>query len=405
IIDCYPRPWQSEQIDCRVEKVNSLLGLQLTAEEIADCLERRGLEVLSHSKDQLQVRTPYWRFDLHHTVDLVEEVAQIRGLDSIPEAPAIARLGGIAKEDRFFGMEEARAQLLGLGLDEIMNYTLWPLGQCLAGSALTEENILRVSNPISIDTAYLRPNLLAGLVQVVNHNVSRNTHDLGIFEIGRVFQMAKGQTQERTEIGIALSGRRQPERFGEEQKEVLDFYCLKGLLESWLEARGLRKFRCEAVSHPAFKDGACGKFYVGQTELLVFGEAAAVLVKGIRLRYPLFLALCDLSVLESVASMEKKYQELPQFPGTARDISFVAPSALTHQKIVDTIVGLRLPLLEKVELFDIFEDEKVLGAGRRSMAYSLTFCNPERTMTDEEVNKLQERIRKVLVQELNVELR
>ena len=125
-------------------------------------------------------------------------------------------------------------------------------------------------------------------------------------------------------------------------------------------------------------------------ELLVFGEAAPALVKGIRLRFPLFLALGDLAVLESVAAPEKKYCELPQFPGTARDISFAAPSGLTHQKILDTIAAMRLPMLEKVELFDIFADEKVLGAGRHSMSYSLTFCNPERTLTDDEVT-LQER--------------
>mgnify|MGYP000867456044 CR=1 FL=1 len=405
VLDCYPRPWQSEQITGRVAKINALLGLQLSSDEIAACLERRGIEVLSRNAEELQVKTPWWRFDLHVEVDLAEEVAQIEGLDSIPEAPAIARLGGSASEDRFFGLEKARAELLSLGLDEIMNYSMWPLADCLAGSTLQEADILRVSNPISIDTAYLRPNLLGGLLKVVNHNVSRNTHDLRIFEIGRVFQLKNGKPAERTEIGIALSGRRQPERYGAEKTENIDFFCLKGLLESWLEARGLHNLRCEAVQHPAFREGACASMSADGKELLVFGEAAPALVKGIRLRFPLFLALGDLAVLESVAAPEKKYCELPQFPGTARDISFVAPSGLTHQKILDTIAAMRLPMLEKVELFDIFADEKVLGAGRHSMSYSLTFCNPERTLTDDEVNKLQERVRRVLAEKLEVELR
>ncbi len=405
VLDCYPRPWQSEQITCRVAKINALLGLQLSGDEIAACLERRGIEVISRTAEELQIKTPFWRFDLHAEVDLAEEVAQIEGLDAIPEAPAIARLGGIASEDCFFGMEAVRAELLSLGLDEIINYSMWPLAECLSGSTLQEADILRMSNPISIDTAYLRPNLLCGLLKVINHNVSRNTHDLGIFEIGRVFQLQNGKPSERTEIGIAVSGRRQPERYGSEKTENIDFFSLKGLLESWLEARGLRNLRCESAQHPAFREGACATLSAGGRELLVFGEAAPALVKGIRLRFPLFFALGDLAVLESSSSKEKKHHELPQFPGTSRDISFVAPSGLTHQKILDTIAGMRLPLLEKAELFDIFADEKVLGAGRHSMSYSLTFCNPERTLTDDEVNKLQERVRNVLAGELAVELR
>ncbi len=405
VLDCYPRPWQSERISCRVAKINALLGLKLSRDEIANCLERRGIKLVAGDAERLEVQTPYWRFDLHQEVDLAEEVAQMQGLDAIPEAPAIAHLGGTASEDCFFGMEAARAELLSLGLNEIINYSMWPLSDCLAGSTLEEADILKVSNPISIDTAYLRPNLLAGLLKVVNHNVSRNTHDLALFEIGRVFQNTKNGAVERTEIGIALSGRRQPERYGEEKNECIDFFCLKGLLEGWLAARGLKKPRCQAITHPAFREGACASLSVDGRALLFFGEVAPALVKGIRLRYPLFVALGDLALLEAVPAAEKKHRGLPQFPGTARDISFVAPSDLTHQKILDTIYAMRLPMLEKVELFDIFADAKVLGANRQSLSYSLTFCNPERSLTDDEINKLQERVRATLASELGVELR
>ncbi|NLZ62183.1 MAG: phenylalanine--tRNA ligase subunit beta [Lentisphaerae bacterium] len=405
VIDCYPEPWQSQEITCRLARVNALLGLSLTAEELADCFQRRGITVTANDGQLLTVKTPYWRFDLHSEIDLVEEAAQMRGLDAIPEAPAIARLGGSTKEDTFYPLEEVRSQLQGLGLDEIVNYSLWSLPQCLAGSTLQEEDILRVSNPISQDTAYLRPNLLAGLLQVVNHNVSRNQHDLAIFEIGRIFRLCAGAKQETTQIGLALSGRCHPERYGAELTAQHDFFSLKGLLESLLISRRQSDYVCEPIRHPAFKEGAAARILVKGQEVLVFGEAATALSKGIRLRYPLFLALLDWEVLQSLPPAARKYTELPQFPGTARDISFVAPGGLTHQDIVDKICSLKLPLLQKVELFDIYEDAKVLGEGRRSMSYSLTFRDPKRTLTDDEVNQLQEKVRRTLEKDLAVELR
>ncbi|NLF93347.1 MAG: phenylalanine--tRNA ligase subunit beta [Oligosphaeraceae bacterium] len=405
VIDCYPEPWRSQQITCRLARVNALLGLSLTAEELADCFQRRGITVTANDGQVLTVKTPYWRFDLHSEIDLVEEAAQMRGLDAIPEAPAIARLGGSAKEDTFYPLEEVRDQLQALGLDEIVNYSLWSLPQCLAGTALQEEDILRVSNPISQDTACLRPNLLAGLLQVVNHNVSRNQHDLAIFEIGRVFRLCAGAKQETTQIGLALSGRCHPERYGAELTAEHDFFSLKGLLESFLASRRQGDYVCEPIRHPAFKEGAAARILVQGQEVLVFGEAATALSKGIRLRYPLFLALLDWEALQSLPPAVPKYAELPQFPGTARDISFVAPGGLTHQAIVDKVCSLKLPLLQKVELFDIFEDAKVLGEGRRSMSYSLTFRDPKRTLTDDEVNQLQEKIRRTLEKDLAVELR
>ena len=100
-----------------------------------------------------------------------------------------------------------------------------------------------------------------------------------------------------------------------------------------------------------------------------------------------------------------KYKPIAQFPSTTRDVSFVAPRSLTHQAIVRLIEGLKLPYLEKVQIFDIFEDEKVLGKGRRSLAYSIEFRNPEKTLTDEEANELQEKIRQALAKQEGVELR
>lgn len=405
VLDCYPRPWQYQEIKCRVAKVNALLGLKLDSAEIADCLKRRGLQVLSQNDEELLLRTPGWRFDLHKEVDLIEEVAQVRGLDSIPTALGAAKLGGSSKEDCYYEVEAARGELLALGLDEVMNYSLFSRQDCLLGGEFEEGQIIEVSNPISNDAACLRPSLLAGLLKVVRHNVAHNNHQIGVFEIGRVFKRDKTGEVECNQIGIAMSGLRHPERYGEERAWEIDFFSMKGLLESWLESRGLEEAKCEAAELPVFKKGACAAFQLKEGESLVFGELAESLQKGMRLRYPLFMAFANLTALERPDESCRKFVPLGQFPGTARDISFVAPPGLTHQQILDGIAGMKLKLLDKIELFDIYEDEKLLGPGRRSMAYSMHFSDPQRSLRDEEINLLQEKIRCFLAEELKVELR
>lgn len=405
VIDRYGNPWQTSDITMSFARCNSRLGLQLTADEIIACLTRRGLEVLSKDAEKVTVRTPPWRFDLLAEHDLFEEVAQMWGLDNIPEAPVSAKLGGTQKEDMFIPQETARADFLALGLDEIFNYSLWSLPQCLAGTDLQEENILKVYNPISLDTAYLRPSLLPGLLEVVNHNISRNEHDLGLFEMGRIFQKINDKNVERTQAAIAITGRPYPERYGADLAKVYDFYDMKGILEDWLERRGLKNIQWKPLAAPAFKKGAAATWTINGKSLISFGEAAESLTKGFRLRYPLFIALLDVEQLMEMSKVTTKYTPIPQFPSTSRDVSFVAPSNLTHEAIVSLIQGLKLQFLEKIQIFDIFEDEKILGKGRRSLAYNITFRNPEGTMTDDEGNALQEKIRKALASLPGVELR
>ena len=405
VIDCYGKKWQTQDIRMSFARCNSRLGLSLSAEKMVDCLKHRGLTVLAQDAESVTVRTPEWRFDLLEEHDLFEEVAQMCGLDSIPEAPVNARLCGSLKDDKFLVQEQARADFQALGLDEIYNYSLWSLQQCLAGTTLKEEQVLRVSNPISLDTAYLRPTILPGLLEVVNHNISRNQHDLRLFETGRVFLNNNGEYTERTQTGLALTGHPYPERFGAEKARVYDFYDMKGIVEDWLARRGLNSLPWSVYESPMYKRGAAACWKAGADVLVSFGEASEELTRGFRLRHPLYVAVIETEKIMPMSKGIGKYKPIAQFPSTTRDVSFVAPRSLTHQAIVKLIEGLKLPYLEKVQIFDIFEDEKVLGKGRRSLAYSIEFRNPEKTLTDEEANELQEKIRQALAKQEGVELR
>jgi phenylalanyl-tRNA synthetase beta chain len=180
------------------------------------------------------------------------------------------------------------------------------------------------------------------------------------------------------------------------------------ILELAAESRGSVRVgaRFEAAEHPAFVKGACARIVaVDKTELAVFGEVAPALTKGMRLKTPLFLALVELEALALFQPPVAKYQPLPQYPATSRDVAMIVPDTLSCGEIVAAVRAEKCAFLENVELFDIFADEKALGPGKKSLAFSLTYRRADRTLTDDEATGAHEAIKAALAKKLGVTYR
>lgn len=399
-----PKP-AARRITCRCSRVNQLLGLSLSPAEVAACLDRLGIAVAPPTGDVLEAVCPPHRLDLEREADLIEEVMRMHGLERIPEASPTAQLGGPRSADAHYPVELARSQLLALGLDEVLNYSLLPEAAAVQATQTTAEELVRLSNPISAEGACLRPSLLPSMLQTVAINIAHNNPDLAVFEIGRVMVHAAGKPEERWQAAILLTGRRHPERYGTERSALYDFDDLKGLLESWLAARGFAEVACLPATHPALVPGRAADMRVQDRVVAVFGEVIPELTRGMRFKTPLFAAVIELASLWACTPPVRRYRPLPQFPSTTRDISLVADARLSAQEIGDVIRQTKCPWLETVEIFDIFTDEKTIGAGKRSMAFSLTFRNAERTLNDDEVNRTHDQIKGLLASRLGVQFR
>jgi phenylalanyl-tRNA synthetase beta chain len=404
-LDVYSRPYRPLAVTARFQRIDALIGLPIAPAMVRGFLENLGLEVTAESAEAITARIPAWRrADLQREADLIEEVARLYGLNNIPGTPAPALVGGPRADDCYYAIEEARAQLRALGLDETMTYSFVNPRAALLCSGVEEAQLVRPVNPLSTELGTMRPTLIPGILASVAHNIARGNDDLALFELGRVLVHAPPLPEERLQCAIAMTGRAHPERFGDEKKRAVDLFDLKGVLESWFATRRL-SFLCAPATHPAFLPGVCGSFAIGGETVAVFGQVCDELSRDIRLKWPLFLALIEFDSLRSHAAAPATYRALPLFPAVARDISFVVGSQIRHRQVIEAILGLRLPLVEKVELFDIYEDEKSLGKGRTGMAYTVVYRDPQQTLTDEGVNDLHERVRNHLVETLGVELR
>jgi phenylalanyl-tRNA synthetase beta chain len=423
VVDAYPKPYEPRQIALRCQKVNELLGLSLTADQIEGYLAQLDLKVVgrkprpvgeqSSVAEPTTFRVPSYRVDLKREADLIEEVVRLYGVDRIAATPPRGAIGVNSFDSVHDQYSEARGILVGLGLFEAQGQTLISDS---AAKLVTDGAYVPLANPLSSDMNVLRPSLLPGLLDSLRHNVSRKLYDVALFELGRVFansstQGATNQTGgagtfgEERRIGIALTGKRNPVFWtGEDREATFDIYDLKGVVETFLEQFGVRgiTYASRTEQSALFLESATiqlGRFQVG-----TFGQLLPALARQYDLRDAVLLAEFNLDILVARRNVSKSFRSLPAFPPIRRDVAMVLPEATTHEAILQVIKQTKPANLESVELFDVFRGKNV-PAGQKSMAYAFIYRSSERTLTDGEINAAHEKLIEQFRQKLQAVVR
>jgi phenylalanyl-tRNA synthetase beta chain len=397
----YPVP---KTVKCNFERIRTLLGTNVPNQMVIGIFERLGLKIENLSEESCDVVSNTFRLDIEREADLAEEIIRIYGLDKVPIIDVHAKPGGGIKKDSYSVIENARNELVSLGLSECVNYTLVDKELSLRDKNLSEKDLITLANPISAENTVMRPSLLTGILKNVERNISHNTHEVKIFEFGKVYSANDKLPEERYSACIAITGRKYPERYSEEKSQLHDFYDIKGLLEEWLDLRKVRGYAFKKSDNPIFKAGTRADIIVHGKVAVSFGEIATIFTKGFRLRAPLYIAVIELSNILKIKTKTIEYSAVPQFPATTRDVAVVVDESMENSEIITCIAKAKCKILEKIDVLDVYRD-KALGENKKSIAYSLTFRNPDRTITDKEVNKAHESIRSKLEKDLPLTLR
>ena len=399
---------QEAVIPCKFENIRTRIGSGVTNERIEEIFRTLHLGVSDVTSEGCVVTAPLFRRDLLREADLVEEVARIDGLDKIPEIAVAGKCCHPQSEDAWMPLQKLRHLAAGLGFYECVHYSIGSVANFLSDSRFSEDDLVKLDNPLSPEMSVMRPSLLGGLLGAVERNIARGNRTLALFELDRCFcANAQKFPEERNELAFVLTGLRHPERFSAELKENYDFYDLKGALESLFELLNITNYRFALLENDdRFRAGhACAIVLEGKTAG-AFGELNKKFTSNWRTVYPVFAAQIEVAaILQAASRGVAKYKAAPQYPATSRDIAFVASADLSCGDIIDFIRRKKLQNLESVQLFDIFEDDALKAKQQKSMAFSLTFRNSERTLKDDEVNAAVEKLRNALANELKVELR
>jgi len=382
------------KVSLRHARVRDLLGISLTNAEIESALARVGLEKLA-AGEVTRWSIPGYRRELRREADLIEEIARVVGIEKIPslaQGPFAASSDADAAYD--FAMN-LRRSLAGMGFHEARTSTL-----VSAADVSHFGDAVALKNPFGDDQSQLRNSLVPGLLAALRRNLDQGAKSIALFECGRVFRTA-GEGQR---LAIVLTGERHETSWRGETARVWDVFDLTGAVR---QLASLGEQDVVPLTSPVAPFGACAEIFLHGKKIGIVGQLTPAVAREIGASAPLLAAEFDLDLWRAAATAKTSVAALAKFPGSARDIAFLAPLALPYGEVRSLIESLKEPLLESVRLFDLFTDSKgeKIPSDKKSMAISLTFRSPERTLTADEIQAAADRIKAALREKLSVDFR
>ncbi len=377
-------------VSITLDKINTSIGTNISADEVSNILNRLGFEVKVDG-ERFIITVPTRRGDITIEADIVEEVARMYGYDKIPSTLPKGTTTPGALTEYQKKRRLARRTLDGAGLYQATTYSLTSEGKA-AQFAIEKREAVTLAMPMSEERSRLRMSIMPQLLEAVKHNNARQIDSVAIYEIGSVFLKQENELlpDEREHVAAAITGLWEASLWQGEKKEV-DFYVLKGVLEALFEALGV-------TDQIGYRQAELENMHPGRTaEVLLNGEVIGF-AGQVHPTVQKELDLKDTYVFElsfkKIAEAEVEpvsYESIPRFPSITRDIALVVDKKTVAGDLAEIIRDAGGALLREVHVFDLYEGEH-MEAGKKSLAYTLKYFDPERTLTDEEVTKAHEKV-------------
>lgn len=402
VVDAYPQPIARNDIELRYKRITALTGLVVEPARVPKLLTELGFEVTTLMTDShWDVVAPSFRTDIHIEEDLVEEIVRHVGYEHIPlTLPTWNGAGAyLTGEER---RRKAQSTLIELGYSETISFS-WVKTELDKYFQNKELNTLVISNPIDEERPQMRTSLLGGLVESLARNFNFGSRNIRLFEVGKCFEKQDDIVKEYEQLAFLATGQRS-ESDWQHQQEMLDFYDLKGVVEVLLENCGIKDYELERSSASYLHSGQAAQIKVANKILGHFGQMTPSLRDEFKFKQPVFLAELSLEQLLTLPASDVKYTSLPKLQTVNRDLSFLLPENVSYQELQKAIKDLEIKELVNIRLFDIYTG-KNLPTGRRSLSFSLRYQPLVESMTDQQINELDEKIINLLSSKFDAQLR
>ena len=397
VIDVYPNGSKTVRIPYTVQGINRVIGTQLSETQIVECLNK--LEIVTETQNGLVAVIPHFRLDLQKEIDLVEEVSRIYGYDKIGMTLPKLDVWG-AKTNAQLIKDDVKFELLSNGVDEILSYSFVSKRDLdrinLPGESLLRNQVALI-NPLGEEFSVMRTTLIPNVLEVLARNSNRKNKTVRIFEIGSIFiprEIPVTQLPiEKESLTIGVIG------------EHEDFFSIKGIVENVLGCLGIEGFYFDKEqNHPTFHKGRCANILWNGHVLGILGEVHPNVVENFDLNERAYIADLDYNILLQIVRQDKKYKAIPKYPAIERDIAVLVKDEITSMQIENVVRSTAGGLLESVKMFDMYKGKQITE-GFKSVAYELVFRASDRTLVDEEVNKIFSKVLKALECEIGAQLR
>jgi phenylalanyl-tRNA synthetase beta chain len=402
VVDNYPEAVLPLKLSFRPERCSKILSVGIERKNIREIFENLEIKVTDNGSGKMSVEVPTFRPDLTREIDLIEEIARIYGYDKIE---TFFRAGGalltpVTEEERL--IKRVKNFLAGKGFFEVVTNNLVDPVKMSKINPLRKG--VRVLNPLNEELSTLTTSLSYNLLSVIYHNLNRKEKDLRFFELSKVFWAKDGDSpEEKLQLEIALCGEKAP-TFWDEKEQKTDFYDLKGILEDLLSELKIQDYTLLHKESNLFSEEISFEAQSQGKSLGWLGKLSFEILKLFDIEEEIFLAEIDFQNLSESIPPLKFYTPLPRFPRVERDISLVVEERILAGDLGRKIIELGGKLIEKIQLFDLYKGPQV-PEGKKSLAYAIWYRSEERTLTDEEVEKVHRKIVEGLKASFGAELR
>jgi phenylalanyl-tRNA synthetase beta chain len=393
VIDIYPKKVFPQKIKMNLQKIESILGIKISKSEVIKYLRALGFEI----DNSLKVTVPTFRQDIKIEEDLIEEIARLVGYDSIPAKAPLGLLGITKLDETLITINKIKSNFESLGYTEVYNFSF--VGEeDLKRLGIKRENYVELENPLSLDLKYLRRNLLINLLKNVKDNakaVFGRNEEIKIFELGKVYQWRADRIKEERILAGIVANRN-------EKMEKDIFYRLKGAIDSLLNKLGITdQWYDDFKATPKWTDeifwqkSGAAEVKVGDEEIGFLGEINSEILNKLNIRGAVVAFNLNFEMILRLAREEVIYQPPSLYPAAVRDLAVLVNLGDRVVDVLNVIDQVGGDLVRDVDLFDMYEGEEIPD-GKKSLAFHIIYQSAEKTLTDEEVDKIQKKIIRAL---------
>jgi phenylalanyl-tRNA synthetase beta chain len=408
-LDVYPGMCERAAIVFRPEKANELIGISLDRQNILDLLKRLECQVKEAADGSVLVVPPSYRIDIEREIDLIEEIARLNGYDKIPATMPVARVASDRPTRHQEIEKQVRDLLVANGMNEIINFSFTApdaAGKLLLDDSDARRLAIKLANPLVDEQSVMRTTLLPGLLETTARNMNFRSLDLKLFEMRRIYLPGEGENMPHEPLCVvgAISGSRDGDGWSR-PNEAVDFFDAKGIVETVLELLDIGGVTWVADNpEPYFHPGKSCRILAGRDCIGSVGELHPTVQKNFEIEKPVYCFELDFEKLVKYSRTKKTITAPSRFPDSTRDIALLIPEELAASKIVDCIKAEKAKEIEQVQIFDVYRGKGV-AEGYKSVAVRVRYRSFERTLADEEISTLHNKIVASLTNKLQVTVR
>ncbi|MFI3210017.1 MAG: phenylalanine--tRNA ligase subunit beta [Peptostreptococcaceae bacterium] len=395
MLDVYPKKEELQKVVVNPIRINKLLGVEIKIDEFLNILERLEFKTNLISSDKLELIVPSFRLDITEDADILEEIARIYGYENIPSSNLEGNATAGIKTDKQKFLDKVKNISVSSGLNEILTYSfVSPKGVDKINLPKNDQKreFVKIINPLGEETSVMRTSLISNMLDILSNNVSHKVEEAYTFECGNTFTPQEGLPVEVKKYCAGMYG------------NDVDFFSIKGVVETLLSRIGFKYEVAPEKENSTFHPGRCANIVFEGNVVGTFGELHPDVLENYNFSQRVYICEMDIDFIFENTKNVIIYSQLSKYPSTSRDVALLIKDEVYVKEIEDIIKENSQGLVESYKLFDVYKGSQIED-GYKSVAYSITYRNKEKTLTDEEVTVVHDKILNELSEKLNVNLR